>query len=180
MKVVLFLLLLFPIPIYSQYIKVVGDTTDLKNYDGSGIVLLEQYGGSTPDVTGGGLFHRIDSTFSEGVHAFNHPYTGYQWARIQWIGSELSAFNDLYANTFYLAEDISVGQDAFTTTAVKDTVVIPGAEATDIYFIQPLSETLDAQDVQFQVNAKTDTLIVTRPSSGASGLEYNWARIKVQ
>lgn len=173
-----FLFLLLTPLAFSQYIKVLGDTTDLKTYDGSGIVLLEQYGGVTWDVTGGGLFHRVDSTFAEGTHAFDYPYEGFQWARIQWIGSELSAFNDLYANTFSLEEDVSIGTGAFTTTATSDTVIISGAEATDRYWIQPISETVDAQDNIFQVNAKDDTLVVVRPASGASGLQYYYLRIK--
>ncbi len=159
-----------------EKIQVVGDTTDLKNTTGSGIILLKQFGRG--DNTGGGLFQRIDSTFSEGIHAFDYPYSGFQWARIQWTGGEQSAFNDLYANTFSLDSLVSIGTDAFTTTAEKDTVVISGASSKDSYWIQPIGETLDAQDIQFQKVSKTDTLIVIRPASGTSGLQYEWLRIK--
>ncbi len=67
---------------FAQF-KVVGDTTDLKNYSGSGVVFLEEYGRGS--LNGGGFFHRIDSTYDEGVHAFSYPYDGYQWARISLI-----------------------------------------------------------------------------------------------
>lgn len=164
-------------------IYVVGDTTDLKNYGGSGVVLLDQYSGD--DVTGGGLFHRIDSTYTEGSYAFDYTTEdGYQWARILVIDPDpnvqsLTASGAISGQSLSLDSAVTIGQDAFTTTATKDTVIISGAESTDVYVIQPISETLDAQDIQFQVNAKSDTLVVTRPSSGASGLGYYWIRFKV-
>ena len=96
------------------------------------------------------------------------------------LGNAYDSLKADYSQIDVLSLDslVSIGQAAFTTTAQKDTIVISGAESTDMYFIQPISETLDAQDVQFQVVAKQDTLIVTRPASGASGLEYYWLRIK--
>ena len=78
---ILFLLLLSS-TLFAQF-KVVGDTTDLKNTHGSGVVFLEEYGKGSLD--GGGFFHRIDSTYDEGIHAFGYPYDGYQWARISLI-----------------------------------------------------------------------------------------------
>jgi hypothetical protein len=129
-----------------EKIQVVGDTTDLKNTHGSGMILLKQYGKG--NVTGGGFFQRIDSTFQEGEVAFNHPEEGKQWARLLWLPGNYS-FNALKSNTFSLDSLVSVGTDAFTTTAEKDTVVISGASATDAYFIQPISETIDTQDCNF-------------------------------
>ena len=174
----IFLFLLFTASLFAQSFKTVGDTTDLKTLVWNQPVLLLQFGGSTFDRTGGGIFQVIDSTYAEGIHAFDHPWSGKQWARVQYLGGASASFNSLYTNTLSLDSLVSIGTDAFTTTAEKDTVVISGAEATDSYFIQPISETLDAQDVQFQTVSKEDTLIVTRPASGASGLNYHYLRIK--
>ena len=81
-KIILFMFLLCGIS-YAQFQKiyVATDTTNLKAYDGSGIVLLDKYGAG--DVTGGGLFHRIDSAYAEGSFAFDYnTLDGFQWARI--------------------------------------------------------------------------------------------------
>ena len=193
-------------PMYAQAGKnmvIFTDTTQLKASEEGGIVLLEQFGGyGTYDRTGGGLFHFADSSIAEGTHAFDHPYTGKQWQRIQYVGGEEQDFNALTAVTIVttgkvtaggaltISDGISgviivdtavvAGRDAIGTTLEKDTVVNSGAEATDIYLITPISETIDAQDNVIQATAKEDTLIVTRPASGASGLEYFWLRIKQQ
>lgn len=68
------------------------------------------------------------------------------------------------------------GQDTFTTTATADTVLISGALATDLYFVNGVGGSVDQQDV-LQVEAKVDTLIVHRLADGASALPYNWLRI---
>lgn len=76
-------LIIFSIPIYSQLlpVHVCSDTTELKAFTGSGLVLLDKYGNG--DNTGGGLFHRIDSTYAEGSYAFDYSgLDGLQWARI--------------------------------------------------------------------------------------------------
>ena len=202
MKKLFFLLMLIPMMAFAQDItlKTFPDTTTLKASEETGIVLLIQFGAD--DVTGGGLFHFADSSISEGTHAFDHPYTGKQWQRVQYVGGEEQDFNALTAVTIVTTGAVEVagllsidggidgvvivdtavvaGRDAFGTTLEKDTVVISGAEATDIYLITTISETIDAQDNVIQAVAKEDTLIVTRPASGASGLEYFWLRIKQQ
>lgn len=76
-----------------------------------------------------------------------------------------------------LADGITIGSDAFTTTAAADTVLLSGALATDIYFITGKGGSVDQQDV-LQVEAKADTFIVHRLASGASGLTYNWLRFR--
>ena len=190
---------ILPMSAQDAGLRIFPDTTTLKLSDRTGIVLLEQFGGvggSSYDRTGGGLFHYADSTLAEGTHAFDHSYTGKQWQRIQYAGGEEQDFNALTAVTIDISGLLSAdggisgviivdtavvaGRDAFGTTLEKDTVVISGAEATDIYLITPISETIDAQDNVIQATAKEDTLIVTRPASGASGLEYFWLRIKQQ
>ena len=198
MKKLILMLALFTGMVFAQStnIPIYGDTTDLKSSYSTGVVLLEQFGGATWDQTGGGLFHFGDSSIAEGIHAFDHPYTGKQWQRIQYVGGEEQDFNALTAVTIDISGLLSAdggisgviivdtavvaGRDAFGTTLEKDTVVISGAEATDIYLITPISETIDAQDNVIQAVAKEDTLIVIRPASGASGLEYFWLRIKQQ
>ena len=66
MKKIFVALVLLCVVSYAQNIPVYGDTTDLKLSYKTSVVLLEQYGGTTWDNTGGGLFHLIDSTYYEG------------------------------------------------------------------------------------------------------------------
>jgi len=94
------LVLLFCATTFAQ-IQVVGDTTSLKLTTGSGVVLLLQY--KSDPAAGGGFFKRVDSAYVEdGANAFDHPYSGSQWLRIQQIGGNYF-FNSLQANTFSLA-----------------------------------------------------------------------------
>ena len=81
MKKTLFLILVFASVSFAQLkLVIVGDTTELKQTQGE-LALLRQFGNS---AVGGGLFERIDSSYAEGVDAFNHPYPGSQWARIKY------------------------------------------------------------------------------------------------
>jgi len=89
-KIILFLLLLCTAS-FAQ-ITVVGDTTDLKNIKESGVVLLEQFGKG--NTSGGGFFHRIDSTYTEGRDAFDYYVAGYQWARIGYV-----EYAEMYINS---------------------------------------------------------------------------------
>ena len=92
----LLFVLLFSIQPYAQDIPIIGDTTDLKNHSVKQIVILQHFGGG--DETGGGLFRRIDSTYSEGTHAFDYAaWQGKQWVRMQYMGDEMGAFSDLSA-----------------------------------------------------------------------------------
>ena len=136
------------------------DTTELKNYDGSGIVLLDSYGRG--DTKGGGLFHRVDSTYAEGYFAFDYKkLNGLQWARIGLFSPVVSA-----------------GENVFTTTATKDTVVIKGTVTSDVFLVSPeYVAGVDQQDV-LEWTVKTDTLIVSRLASGESALKYSWAKLK--
>jgi hypothetical protein len=171
------------------------DTTELKNYQGSGIVLLDSYGNGS--VNGGGLFHRIDSTYAEGSYAFDYAgLDGLQWARIGLIdpdpvlnsltvtgattlGTVTSGVSSsLRGSTLSLDSLVSVGIDSFATTSQTDTVVVSGLTVDDVIIIQPYGTTLDAQDTQFQISVLAGRFAVTRPASGASGLAYAWIRIK--
>lgn len=178
MKWLLFSLLFVPFAAFGQLatIHTCADTTELKNYQGSGIVLLDSYGGG--DATGGGLFHRIDSTYAEGSYAFDYAgLDGLQWARIGILDPD-PIYGALKAASLSLDSLISVGVDAFTTTATTDTVVVPGLTTDDVIFVQPFGTSLDAQDTQFQVSVLAGRFAVTRPASGASGLVYAWTRLK--
>ena len=177
-KIILFLL--FGASIFAQEFKLVGDTTDLKTLVWNRPVLLLQFGGGTFDRTGGGIFQVIDSTYTEGTHAFDHPWSGKQWVRIQYLGDEQGAFTDLSADELTLTEDLSVGEDVFTTTAETDTVVITGAVATDTYIVcGEYTAGVDQQDV-LQWEAILGKLVVHRLASGESALKYSWLRIKNQ
>jgi len=93
------------------------------------------------------------------------------------IGDDLSVTGDISVTANLDLGAVIVGQDTFTTTAAADTVVISGALATDYYIVSGVGGSVDQQDV-LQVEAKADTLIVHRLASGASGLVYNWIRVK--
>lgn len=111
MKKLLFLLFTPLLLGQTTYLPSYGDTTDLKASTHCGVVLLEQYGGNIWDVTGGGLFHCIDSTYEEGTHAFNHVQTGKQWARIGAFGTlSATAFS---TTTMDAAGDITLENDEY-------------------------------------------------------------------
>lgn len=170
-KYLLLILLLITIGLNAQTMKVIGDTTDLKLYSDSKVVLLMGYGGGSEE--GAGIFRRIDSTYVEdGINAFAYPVNGYQWARVNLLSGGRN-FNVLYLN-----DGVSVGTGAFTTTDAIDTVVIAGATTSDVYFISPnYTAGVDQQDI-LQWTAQTDTLFVTRMANGESALGYSWLRIK--
>lgn len=119
-----FLLFLFLTPlIYGQdYLEILTDTTELKEYDGSGLCLLEKF--SASDYTGGGLFIRMDSAYAEGTHAFDYPYDGYQWVRLPYIGGELSAFQDLSATSIDLTGDVTLENDEIVDNGTDGDVSI--------------------------------------------------------
>lgn len=75
---------------------------------------------------------------------------------------------------------LTIGTNAFTTTAAVDTVVISGIASTDIFIISgKYVAGVDQQDV-LQWRCVTDTLFVTRLSSGESAGAYSWLRIKTE
>ena len=110
----LFSLLFFVIlcgSVYAQEtIKVVGDTTDLKTLTWNRPVILLQYGGSPFNRQGGGIFQRIDSTYGEGTHAFDHPWSGSQWSRLQYSGDPAGVFQDITT-----VDDATIGDDLVVT-----------------------------------------------------------------
>ena len=123
--------MLIPMIAFAQEValKTFPDTTTLKASEETGIVLLEQFGGTTWDVTGGGLFHFADSSIAEGTHGFDHPYTGKQWQRIQYVGGEEQDFNEATIGT--LTADVKIDgtasgldmQGAYTSAAIDLTDV---------------------------------------------------------
>lgn len=175
--------LLFCISLSAQEFKTVGDTATLKTLVWNQPVLLLQYGGSTFDRTGGGIFQVIDSTYSEGTNAFDHPWSGKQWARIGLIDptptlNSLTITGTATLTTVSLDSLVSCGVDSFATTAATDTVTISGASVDDIYIITgKFTSAIDQQDI-LQYEPLAGKLVVHRMASGESGLAYAWIRFK--
>lgn len=94
----------------------------------------------------------------------------------QYIFAPADGQISVVAATFLLSSTVC-DTNSFTTTAAADTVLISGALSTDKYFITGIGGSVDQQDV-LQAEAKADTLIVHRLASGASGLKYQWLRIR--
>jgi hypothetical protein len=61
---------------------IVPDTTKLKTTSGNTAYLKTVVAGKE---VGGGMFVKIDSTYPEGVVAFNHPTAGKQWVRLRFL-----------------------------------------------------------------------------------------------
>lgn len=72
----LLLALLFAPLLMAQYIPVVNTSTQLSAFEGTGLCIL-----NAPDATGG-VYTFIDSTYSEGTYAYDHIYSGKQWAKL--------------------------------------------------------------------------------------------------
>jgi hypothetical protein len=79
-------------------------------------------------------------------------------------------------DTLVFADNLS-GQNAFTTTAEYDTVLVSGLDSLDVVVVNAREAVPSAND-RLGVFLKPDTLIVGRASSGTSGLKYNWVWIK--
>lgn len=175
MKKYLLLALLLTVGLNAQ-VMMIGDTLDLKTYSGTNLVLLLHYGAGTEE--GAGLFRKVDSAYVEdGINAFDYPYDGYQWARVNLLSGGRN-FNQLTTKYLTLTANISVGTGAFTTTDAEDTVVVSGISASDIFIVSGKYKAgVDQQDV-LQWRAVTDTLFVTRLASGESAGTYSWLRIK--
>jgi hypothetical protein len=87
-------------------------------------------------------------------------------------------------NHLALGDDQIVGDDAFTTTALIDTVVIDGTLSTDLFFIS-LEDTNGAGgaggsgvSISANAGANGDTLFVKRGFGGKSAAGYQWVRIR--
>lgn len=136
----------------ARMIIVVGDTTDLKNTSGSGVVLLQQF--SANNLNGGGFFHRIDSTYAEGRDAFSHPDGALlQWARIGYVeyGEMYIASPDTTSlttdSTFYLINGFASGNvDGVTATDSAITL------SSDAYYSVSVNISYTASDtVKYQI-----------------------------
>lgn len=125
MKKILLMLVLFTVYAQAQ-ISVIGDTTELKTTQGSGVVLLLQYYHDAN--VGGGLFKKIDSTYTEnGTIAFDHPYQGSQWARMNLVDQYVrpsTADNEILAwSTDHYAPVTSISTGAITGAAISVTTI---------------------------------------------------------
>lgn len=97
------------------------------------------------------------------------------------ISPELQARAEAYwATTLTIVNNLRTsavvaGENAFTTTAFRDTVVITGAASTDFYL---LSAENDSSGASLGYIAKADTLIVLRKTGGTSALGYAYLRVR--
>lgn len=70
------------------------------------------------------------------------------------------------------------GQDAFTTTAIKDTITIPGLTSTSLVVATAWSSTAAdttlSGDILRARYLSANTAVVARKSGGTSGLKYVW------
>lgn len=83
-----------------------------------------------------------------------------------------------YFTTIFISSNIATdtpvaGENAFTTTAIRDTVLLTGALATDFYTLTPENDT---SQTPLSYIAKAETLIVLRKAGGTSALGYAYAR----
>lgn len=93
------------------------------------------------------------------------------------VTQDLTVGDDLSITGELVLGSLTIGTNVFTTTAASDTVLIDGADATDIYFIcGNLTSAIDQQDV-LQWQAISGALVVHRMASGESALKYSWIRI---
>jgi len=171
-------------------ITVVGDTLDLKNTKGSGIILLLHYDGNTDN--GGGLFIRADSAYVEnGTNAFDYPYDGYQWVRLnltdQYVRPASTNYQGLLWVTDHYTPYTIAGIDSFTTTDVVDTIAISGVDTADVFVFNEYTPNYSSaiDSVTYSYQCKADTCFVTRTSSSGdaspaykSGGQYSYIRIK--
>ena len=195
-KLILFLAILLTSVSYSQTV-VYGDTTDLKNSTRNDVVLLNQYGGTTPDNTGGGFFYLADSAYTEGTYAFDSYYSGKQWVRIGTFGpisastieasstlavTGVTTLSNAIDGTAYIA-----GIDSFWVTEEVDTIAISGVAVGNMFTFAeycPDYDT-DADTVVYSYICKTDTVFVTRSTAAdldnptyKSAGKYSYIRIK--
>jgi len=189
MKKIIFILILSSISILAQstnaFLHIAGDTTDLKNANYSGVVLLLRYGGT--DNTGGGFFIRQDSAYPEGTNAFSYLFNGYQWVRMNLTDKYVTPATStnqalLWSGTQYNPYTVA-GVDSFKTTTTADTLVNSTFTSTDKFSItnwQP-SYSATPDSVRYSYRVVADTCFITRESSTGtfkSGGQYSWIRFK--
>lgn len=188
MKKILFLLLLMPLIAKAQMITVVGDTTDLKNHAGSRMVLLEHYAAGT--MNGGGFFIRVDSAYIEnGTNAFDYPYDGYQWARLNLVDQYVRPASEdnqllLWRTDHYLPVTVAA-IDSFYTSSKVDTIAISGIDTNSVFQFTDWTPTYGTviDSVNYSYYTKQDTCFVTRTAYGVdktykSGAQYTYIWIK--
>ena len=144
----LFLALLLFGSTYGQ-VQVVNNTTQLSALEAQGVAIV-----AARDATSG-IYTSIDSTYAEGTYAFDHLYTGQQWAR-------LGAF----ANSDFIA--LTVDETSTLTGAVTlgSTLILPNAEI--------IANSTDG-DIIVTFNDDDDSLgqLILRSSIAGTAVEAN-------
>jgi len=77
----------------------VPDTSSLKTMDVGDGAVMSLAGYTSSDPTGSGLYVVIDSTYSEGSIAFDHPTPGKQWASVDYINATSLSDQSIVADT---------------------------------------------------------------------------------
>ena len=169
-KLILFLVFLASMN-YAQTVSF-GDTTDLKTTNRTDVVLLQQYGGSTWDNTGGGFFYLADSSYDEGTYAFDSYYSGKQWIRV-------GTFGAIATSTITLENDETIANTTDGIIAIAGDVQIDGtASGLDMQGAYT-SAAIDLTDVTLNyggssgpvmIRAGTYAAPVTSSDAGQSGM----------
>lgn len=73
--------------------------------------------------------------------------------------------------------DYATGHGVFDTTAQTDTVTVTGIDSSDVVVVTVREQAPGANDL-LGVKVIAGKFIVMRPSSGTSGLKYNWYWIR--
>ncbi len=165
MKKLLFgIILLFTVSLYGQYdyLEILTDTTELKNYKNSDVVLLEKFGAGTR--TGGGLFRKLDSAYTEGTNAFNYlGLDGLQWVRLSYLnGTHFTAIPEaivmsgvLITTGSYVVLAANSGRVHYIPNLAGDTKIALPAEADglnyEFWYIGAAVETHD-HDIDSESN----------------------------
>ena len=87
-----------------------------------------------------------------------------------------------YSDTtnLHYARWFTCGTGTFSTTLRRIAISVPGTTTSSLFMVVPVSATdvVPTTNDIMSINAKTDSLIVLRPASGTSGMQFNWWRFK--
>ncbi len=184
-KLLLVLFLLLPVSMFAQApwiysstgfavstIHSCPDTTTMKSLDTDLNTMIFLRGYVSGSSTGSGWFNTITSAAAvDASNVINHPDTGVRYVRMVTITTTFTATGELNFAT------VVSDTNAFTTTAVVDTVTVVGASITDKYIVTMRGGTLDPQDTMLMVEPTATGFVLHRPASGLSALAYTWFRI---
>lgn len=104
-----------------------------------------------------------------------------QTVRIDSLFNELIVFTDTtqlnIQNDTLRISNYAAGQNSFSGTAQYDTTLVSGIDSLDVVVVSVRESIPTANDL-LGVKVIAGKIIVMRPSSGTSGLKYNWYWIR--